>query len=60
VTTAAPNAPAADTGRPCFSWEPGLHGGFVQLKGGANTDQVDVNQDMHAGHARRWAHVGLT
>jgi hypothetical protein len=48
ATTAAPNAPTADTGRPCLNYEPDLQGGYVQLKGGKSIDQVDMKQDMEA------------
>ena len=46
ATTTAPNAPAADAGRPCFLWEPDLRGEVVRLADGTSIEQIDINHDM--------------
>ena len=42
----APNAPAADAGRPCFLWEPDLRGEVVRLADGTSVEQIDISHDM--------------
>lgn len=46
AATTAPNAPAADAGRPCVLFEPELRGDFVRLANGTNVEQIDICNDM--------------